>query len=102
MTNVAFEGTSVTVKFPSKSVMAPMEDPLTMTLAPMTGSPEASTTLPDTLLCAMAAVEQIASKPMKSRRCSQRYRFSKFFSLVFFIRFSYLVSYYVIDFWVQR
>ena len=57
---MAFLGTD-SAKLPSRSVIAPVVVPLTSTLTPTSGSPEASVTLPETAFWANACTPMIRS-----------------------------------------
>ena len=72
MTVVELEAT-VRLKLPSKSVTVPLVVPFSTTLAPMTGSPVASFTIPETLnlsACRLEALTFIAG--MKKQKHSNR------------------------------
>ena len=59
--------TSGIVKFPSKSVCVPLVDPLTNTLTPGNGSPDASSfTTPFTVCCANIEKEENKRIPIKN------------------------------------
>ena len=77
-------------KLPSKSVTVPVEVPFTMTLAPMTGSPAVSTTVPDTLLWANDIVAMSSIKKVSISRWDMPVRLA-LFSFSFFIAIRFFV-----------
>ena len=56
-------GSACMVKFPSKSVWAPLDVPLTITFAPNKGTPLKSTTVPVTVLCSIGLTGSAEENP---------------------------------------
>ena len=80
-TSILVPGLTEIVKWPSRSVMAPVADPGTLTVAPMTGSPLASKTVPEKCCCC-AHREEVTSKADAVKKVLILFMFVVFMMLV--------------------